>query len=385
MNTMDADHLKPTVEIFFSRRFPENVVYSGHLKEFLAEHNVDCDAYEIEDQRQRWAETGLRSVPSVLIRVNGKAISNIVKYASFEYVLNRIQKCSANVSELTSPPVAAVTAGDDLPDPNSLTPLSYVVIGSSGCHRYERWNEHSVMDENPLTGWVCPGGLSAEKEYLHFDFENTVKVNVITLKPRTRNDGTPSYKSFPKALSVYTRSTSSKWKKVWKVKDIYIADLNKPFPVHFAKPVECKEIKLVIEEKHDIDGKTFPCITNISFFGQQLKSRVPGSIRYELSKKYSPNVFLKTGIFAQDQIRIELHNLLKDQVTPANYLNKYKILIPLEGAVESKIGSETNSAKKGQIIVIRPRHAFQVRGINKNNRLLVIFSWDGLDSFWESR
>ncbi|MFJ9697295.1 discoidin domain-containing protein [Kitasatospora sp. NPDC101183] len=53
---------------------------------------------------------------------------------------------------------------------NQLRPITGCrVTDSSGCHRYDFWNEQFLFDGSPHTGWGSPSRNTSQPEYLDID------------------------------------------------------------------------------------------------------------------------------------------------------------------------------------------------------------------------
>ncbi len=73
------------------------------------------------------------------------------------------------------------------------------VTASSGCHRYDYWNEQSIFDGRPDSGWCPPTRLEPQVEYLDVDLGGMRTPTRIRLQRRTAgNAGT----GFPPSLRV---------------------------------------------------------------------------------------------------------------------------------------------------------------------------------------
>ncbi|MGW7531080.1 discoidin domain-containing protein [Amycolatopsis sp. NPDC054798] len=73
------------------------------------------------------------------------------------------------------------------------------VTDSSGCHRYDFWNEQFLLDGSPHTGWSSPSRNTSRAEYLEFDLGG-VRVPV---RIRLQRRPVPVIRTgFPRALRV---------------------------------------------------------------------------------------------------------------------------------------------------------------------------------------
>jgi hypothetical protein len=63
------------------------------------------------------------------------------------------------------------------------------VIDSSGCHRYDYWNEQSLFDGSPDTGWCSPSRTRPTVEYLRIQTNDPRPIVSIRMLARAVNEG----------------------------------------------------------------------------------------------------------------------------------------------------------------------------------------------------
>ncbi|GAB2844259.1 hypothetical protein GCM10022221_49480 [Actinocorallia aurea] len=81
--------------------------------------------------------------------------------------------------------------------------------GSSGCHRYDYWNEQALFDGRPDTGWCTPSRTRARLEYLEVELPRTA----IPLLLRLQHRPIEGHLGFPTSIRVYS-CMSSPWNEV---------------------------------------------------------------------------------------------------------------------------------------------------------------------------
>jgi F5/8 type C domain-containing protein len=86
-----------------------------------------------------------------------------------------------------------------MPDDNLRRIEDCYVTASSGCHRYDYWNEQAIFDGRSDTGWCPPTRKSPQVEYLEIDLGRLCTPVTFRIQRRAAsNAGT----GFPPALRV---------------------------------------------------------------------------------------------------------------------------------------------------------------------------------------
>jgi hypothetical protein len=62
------------------------------------------------------------------------------------------------------------------------------IIDSSGCHRYEYWNEQSLFDGRPDTGWCSPSRSRPSIEHLLVETNDSRPINALRMLSRSINE-----------------------------------------------------------------------------------------------------------------------------------------------------------------------------------------------------
>lgn len=89
------------------------------------------------------------------------------------------------------------------------------VTDSSGCHRYDYWNEQAIFDGRSDTGWCTPSRTEGRPEYLEIDLAGTRRPLLIRLQARPIED----HPGFPRAIRVLA-NRSGDWVTVLDEKDL---------------------------------------------------------------------------------------------------------------------------------------------------------------------
>lgn len=79
------------------------------------------------------------------------------------------------------------------------------VVDSSGCHRYEYWNEQHLFDGRLDTGWCCPSRDRSTDEYLVIQTNDARSLTAVRLQARATN----KHEGFPERITVQTGSVHS--------------------------------------------------------------------------------------------------------------------------------------------------------------------------------
>lgn len=61
------------------------------------------------------------------------------------------------------------------------------VVKSSGCHRYDYWNEQHLFDGNLKTGWCTPSRSQPQLEYLEIDLSKEYQLERVRILSRSIN------------------------------------------------------------------------------------------------------------------------------------------------------------------------------------------------------
>ena len=76
------------------------------------------------------------------------------------------------------------------------------VTASSGCHRYNYWNEQALFDGRPDTGWCTPRRRQFREEYLEIDLGRFHTPRRIRLQARPIQN----WPGFPRRVRVLSRA-----------------------------------------------------------------------------------------------------------------------------------------------------------------------------------
>jgi hypothetical protein len=91
------------------------------------------------------------------------------------------------------------------------------VTGSSGCHRYDYWNEQALFDGRTDTGWCTPSRTQEREEFLEIDLGGSRVPARIRLQARPIED----WPGFPRELRALVRAAGADdWTQVLHAKDV---------------------------------------------------------------------------------------------------------------------------------------------------------------------
>lgn len=309
-------------ELFYSKRFNRSLLFVKNIKSWLISYHISPESIkilEVEENIREWKQLGLMSCPAIVVLYGNPAIpiSNLVNYASTEKVKELIEKIRLP-NEI--PKESPFVGKNKIPKKNY---LGFFVEASSGTHRYLRWHEDNLNSADCSNGWT---GVSRSnfKDYLICQLYSESVINEIILVPRKRSDGTESYKSFPKSLSLYSILKNNHRKKIWSKKNIFLNPKLGYFPIKLKNSIKGKRFEIIVDDKHNINGKTFPSIIQINFVGKSVNSNKANVVikKGKLRNTYSEEILLKHGIYANKDIQIEQFNLVRNQVMPNCFFSK---------------------------------------------------------------
>src|SRR5262249_54485545 len=89
------------------------------------------------------------------------------------------------------------------------------VVDSSGCHRYDYWNEQSLFDPDPRSGWCSPSRTRPTVEYLRIETNDSRPARAIRLLSRAVNEDA----GFPRTIAVEVPAGAG-WTTVRTVRDL---------------------------------------------------------------------------------------------------------------------------------------------------------------------
>src|SRR5262245_4081727 len=139
------------------------------------------------------------------------------------------------------------------------------VIDSSGCHRYDYWNEQALFDGCPKTGWCTPSRTEFRQEYLEVELTKVAVPVLLRLQERPIK----GHPGFPRRLRLYSR-VSSLWREV--LTAVSKASHRTLWHEWELAPIAAKWIRLVIEEvEWRPEGKYF-----VQFMQMELLERIDG-------------------------------------------------------------------------------------------------------------
>ncbi len=92
------------------------------------------------------------------------------------------------------------------------------VTASSGCHRYDYWNEQALFDGRTDSGWCTPSRTRPREEFLEVDLGGRRRPARIRLQARPIED----WPGFPRELRVLARPQGGgdEWLTVLHAKDV---------------------------------------------------------------------------------------------------------------------------------------------------------------------
>lgn len=359
------------VKIFVSRKFPRSSEYASRILAAGAISNrFRTEICEVETNTESWGRLNLRSVPAIVYYVDGRCVENIVSYAN----VHEIQKRSEAV-------IAAASEGNHHVEEEF---AEYVVTNSSGAHRYERWNEWFLNESQQDQGWASPSGARESKEFLEIALVYDSLVSGFWILPRQRYDGTPSIKSLPARIQIFGKTRSDDMYK--HIRDIDLASQASRFWFKIEiEPRWVSDIKLVIAEKRDINGKSFPCISGLRVACLERRGNCRASHFRELDQVGGGKELFKTGVFGSENIAVECHYIPPESRFSAQMCNGRQLVIVLDGKLLMDVDGKIEEHKAGRAVVIVAEAVISFTTGIDSCRLLLINDRRNTHKLWEAR
>jgi len=350
--------------IFFSARLQKSKEYALQVSDLLRER-IEVDIVDVDQETEKWRQLRLLSVPSIVFFCSDVPISNMVSYSKPEVIINRLDK----LYDLSTQPSGGGT----------LQSIPFYVSGSSGTHRYGRWHEDWLTDDSPFNGW-CGPSREGVQDYLVLSPLQPSAVKVIQIFPRERVDGTDSWKSFPKSLSVSDLNGNV----AWSAKDLH--SHGGVFEIQLPLALEDSEIKLTIMEKHDIDGKAFPSLRRIVLLGEikGIPKQRPRIKRSVLRETGSESSYIKFGLHASPKIQVEEFSFFPAQRLPVSISPFERVLYLVSGSAIFTIDGDDHCLSSLDSVIIPPNQSVAILAVDAT-RVIVAHAGSDNPTLWEAR
>lgn len=375
-----------SVRVFFSGLYPKSHKYACAVTAMLREQRPEIAATveSVDAAVQEWERLGLQSCPAVVFYAQGRPVGNIVSYADDATILSRLKGLQSATPE---------TLGDssDLSDTwdcellGEKVEIPYTVVGSSGCHRYLRWHEDNVRSSDRHTGWCSPSGRQAG-EFIVLEMPAGALLKELFVGGRRRTDGTFSPRSFPKAFAVETaHSLSGPWLPALHFErdtcDTCFASLT------FCEETCAPFLRIRILEKHDIDGKTFPCIAVLRLLGSMGASTPPLQVKRRLARGgASTSSLQKYGLSANEHGMVELYELSANQRLPACWCTGSRSVYAVKGLLIVRVDHRYETQlDQDDCIHTEPSTILEISAGAQPASALVISFGNNLRQVWEAR
>jgi hypothetical protein len=141
-----------------------------------------------------------------------------------------------------------------------------VVVDSSGCHRYDYWNEQALFDGRDDTGWCSPSRAVATTEFLEVDLRGRYAVAGLRMLSRAINENA----GFPGRIEVEALDGDG-WTLAHIVKDVR-CELSTWYEVRFPETPARRLRLLLADAGRRPEGKYFT-----QFMGLEILHR-PGGL-----------------------------------------------------------------------------------------------------------
>lgn len=360
------------IRLFVSGRFKQNRIYQEQIEKELSGKVPKVEVVNIDCGESEWRSLGLRSVPAIVFFRKGRPIGNIVRYASSAEILLYLDQLKA------APPE------DEF---NVLDRIAYDVVESTGCHRYERWNEQFLCAGDGDGGWAAPNRKDASHETLVLELRAPAVIKKICFRPRFRNDGTPSYRSFPSAFTVTAKTVTGEFVELLRLDRINPVDVTTDMCCAISSTNEIVSCTVTITEKNAIDGKSFPAFARIRLYGSYSEGI---SVRSHFVRKCSfvahPEIFYKSGLIADKNLSVIQIHLQLGQTIPASASGSKTGIYVIAGMLQLTLGSETvQKVPEGAFVVVDEHVSISAKGLEGKTSLIWINGGLDVPSLWEAR
>lgn len=215
--------------------------------------------------------------------------------------------------------------------------INYVIIDSSSCHRYERWNEQFLLDGIGNTGWSSASSPYQRDEYLILDLLKTQQsLNELVFFQRLQQYNDDLKKSFPSNVKIYLSNDNLSWN--------YFGSYSLKCDESGKASVglngeKGRYIKLVFSnDSIRLEGKFFIQLSRLKVYASfdeanQICSPVFGSV----DGSYYNDFINKKGIFHGDNVTTEILYYSENQKSPERVFYDARILlIVLKGTIRIK-------------------------------------------------
>lgn len=373
------------VVLFYSGYISSSVEYAETIQNEIEEHGLRVETVIVEQNWPLWRRIGLKTVPSFVFFYNERPVANLVGRVDIDRVVSEHNRISSqymadrlcvDLSEWNSPNSSLSETAN----------LDYVVRASSGVHRYERWNEELISGSSQTEGWTSSSGTHG-RPFVVLDLRGPCNVSALHVLPRVRHDGVPSWKSFPAEFHVFGATERDG---EWRSLSHYRATCESDMPDSLLIPVEnedsIRELKLEVVASYDMGGKSFPSVASVLVMGRRLSSLVDMN-RKSLKEFdiFNKKQFFKSGLYAFDDIRVELLNLSVGQTVPRCWSTRPRLLFVIEGRVSIDTEDQRADFAAGDFFLSDPHTSFAIIGQAPLSKCLAIFNADDLESVWEDR
>lgn len=145
----------------------------------------------------------------------------------------------------------------------SASPLTgCVVTDSSGCHRYDYWNEQALFRPGLENGWCSPSRSAPATEFLAVDLGATCRVSGVRMLARAINKGA----GFPRCITVETSQDGAEWARA-AVRDDVSCPESTWYELTFP-PVTARRLRLLLTDAAErADGKYFTQFMALQILG----------------------------------------------------------------------------------------------------------------------
>lgn len=355
------------IVLFYSRVFSRNEDYACAMADELRRRSIVAHAKDICNCGSTWQRLGLRSLPAIVIYENGRALANIIKYASADEILK----------------TANAIWNDTLEPEDSL--LQYDVVGSSGCHRYERWNEQFLTSGNEAVGWAAANRAGTTCEFLEIKFRSEVNIVRMTCSPRVRQDGTPSYKSFPKGIRLIGIQNDGNELPLFECSDIGRVDVSLDYNIEVNCVMPLTGCKIEIIAKNLIDGKSFPSFSRLRFWGKICHGTQRNFYKRSIRSTERGDLFYKSGLFASAEFSVVSYKMVPGQSVPkSNWPCKVGLFV-VEGHCDIVFEDHSERVVQNTFLGIDSGVSFGVSAPDSSALILVMHPNASTPALWEAR
>ena len=148
-----------------------------------------------------------------------------------------------------------------------------------------------------------------------------------------------------------------------------------------------KWLRLAINDKHDINGKSFPSLANIIIYGKSHSSTRKWVVKPRVFRsQFNTDTFTKFGLMSCDSVQFDQFNLSTNQRLPSSWSDQDRSVYVVEGCLEVTVDEEQKlNLQRHDVLNIGPETIVSFSGLEGNASFLWILSDPQKRVYFDSR